>query len=123
MAPSQRANVIAAHVTSAVADPSYIERLKAGLGYGGDGEAGDPPSLRQAWTPVSEESDLVPVEVVEGSVPLDLMGRFCRIGPNPQFSYNNKAYHPFDGDGTIHQVEFDGGKIRYQLQLESLGKS
>jgi carotenoid cleavage dioxygenase len=43
-----------------------------------------------------------------------LAGCFLRNGPNAQFDPPSaKHYHWFDGDGMIHQVQFDQGKATY----------
>lgn len=55
------------------------------------------------------------VEVVEGSIPFDLDGMYCRNGPNPV--YNSRRYHWFDGDAMLHNLRFDGqGRAFYTNQ-------
>lgn len=49
------------------------------------------------FAPVSKEHVSLPVEVVEGSIPLNLNGAFCRNGPNPIRNVQKKRYHWFDG--------------------------
>lgn len=52
---------------------------------------------------------------VEGVVPKDLAGYFLRTGPNNQFEpIDVEAYHPFDGDGMIHQIQFKNGEATYR---------
>jgi len=65
------------------------------------------------YAPVSEEHVAEDLEVI-GEIPADLKGYFMRIGPNPVFVANPAKYHIFDGDGMVHQVEFDGGKATYR---------
>ena len=48
-----------------------------------------------------------------GSVPTELKGAFLRIGANPVFVNDPESYHPFAGDGMIHKVFFDDGKVTY----------
>ena len=42
-----------------------------------------------------------------------MSGAFLRIGANPVFVNDPASYHPFAGDGMIHEVVFEGGKARY----------
>ena len=65
------------------------------------------------WAPVQEEHVARDLEVI-GEVPADLDGYFMRIGPNPVYVADVAAYHIFDGDGMIHQVEFKDGKATYR---------
>jgi len=65
------------------------------------------------YAPVSEEHVAEDLTVI-GEVPADLEGYFMRIGPNPVFVANPAAYHIFDGDGMIHQIDFGGGKATYR---------
>ena len=63
--------------------------------------------LEGNFTGVSEEVTLQCPEV-EGQIPADLAGHFLRNGPNPEFTPPMPdLYHPFDGDGMLHQVQFD----------------
>lgn len=79
------------------------------------------PFLQGLMAPVSEERDDRNLEV-EGELPAGLRGMFVRTGPNPQFAPMG-AYHPFDGDGMLHAVYFDGdGTARYRNRwIESRG--
>lgn len=65
------------------------------------------------WAPVDEEHVDRDLEVI-GEIPADLDGYFMRIGPNPTYVADVSAYHIFDGDGMIHQVEFKEGKATYR---------
>lgn len=49
------------------------------------------------FAPVSKEHVSLPVEVVEGTIPSNLNGAFCRNGPNPIRDVQKKRYHWFDG--------------------------
>jgi len=72
------------------------------------------PYLAGNFAPVREEVDLA-CPTVEGTIPRDLAGFFLRTGPNPQFEPIDPAlYHPFDGDGMLHEVEFRGGRATYR---------
>ncbi len=78
------------------------------------------PFLSGLMTPVTDERDDQDLEVV-GSIPAGLSGMFVRNGPNPQFAPSGK-YHPFDGDGMIHAVYFEDGRVRYRNRwVESKG--
>ena len=50
---------------------------------------------------------------VEGELPADLVGAYFRNGPNPLLPPKNR-YHPFDGDGMVHGVYFQGGSAGYR---------
>lgn len=70
--------------------------------------------LEGNFAPVQEEVAL-PCTDVEGTIPTDLAGFFLRNGPNVQFEpIREDLYHPFDGDGMIHQIEFKEGKATYR---------
>lgn len=73
----------------------------------------DPPNpyLDGNYRPVLEESTIELLEVV-GSLPSALKGRVLRNGPNPL--YPPTPYHLFDGDGMVHSLHFDGGKVSYR---------
>ncbi len=66
------------------------------------------------FAPTHEEVTLACPEV-QGTLPQDIDGFFLRIGPNAAFDPPDPSlYHPFDGDGMIHQVEFRGGQALYR---------
>ena len=72
------------------------------------------PYLAGNFAPIRREADLACTESI-GTIPKDLAGFFLRNGPNNQFDpVSAEAYHPFDGDGMIHQVEFRDGLARYR---------
>lgn len=55
----------------------------------------------------------MPEDVLEGQAPKTLNGAFLRNGPNPQhFAKSNRA-HWFEGDGMIHQVRLEKGRVFY----------
>jgi carotenoid cleavage dioxygenase-like enzyme len=73
------------------------------------------------YAPVREEHVATDLKVI-GELPADLNGYFLRIGPNPVFVPDVAAYHIFDGDGMIHQVEFKAGVATYRNRfVESAG--
>ena len=70
--------------------------------------------LRGNFAPTAAEVDRSLVEV-EGEIPSDLVGDFLRVGPNPLVEpLSLERYHPFDGDGMVHQVGFRGGRAHYR---------
>jgi carotenoid cleavage dioxygenase len=78
------------------------------------------PFFTGLMAPVSDERDDRDLQV-EGRLPAGLQGIFTRNGPNPQFAPLG-AYHPFDGDGMIHALYFEDGRVRYRNRwIESAG--
>ncbi len=75
--------------------------------------ANDHPYLNGPWTPQHEEVNAYELEVIEGAVPTDLDGVYLRNTEN-QIHAPLGRYHPFDGDGMIHQIEFRRGVVSYR---------
>ena len=71
------------------------------------------PYLNGAWTPLHEEVDVAELQVTFGAIPEDLDGVYLRNTEN-QIHQPLGRYHPFDGDGMIHQISFSGGKASYR---------
>jgi carotenoid cleavage dioxygenase-like enzyme len=71
------------------------------------------PWLRGAFAPVRDELDTNDL-AVEGRLPGELVGSYVRNGPNPQFTPLGSYTFPFDGDGMVHMVTFEGGRARYR---------
>jgi carotenoid cleavage dioxygenase len=71
------------------------------------------PYLNGAWTPLVEEVDADDLDVIEGAIPLDIDGVYLRNTEN-QIHQPLGRYHPFDGDGMIHQIEFKDGRASYR---------
>jgi carotenoid cleavage dioxygenase-like enzyme len=76
-----------------------------------DGETLRNPFLTGNFAPVRSEDDFD--LVVTGTMP-DITGTLYRIGPNPQFEPDARAYHWFGGDGMVHAFDIAGGKVRYR---------
>jgi carotenoid cleavage dioxygenase len=74
--------------------------------------AADQPDLRGNLAPVDTELDVDRCELT-GELPPGLQGSFVRNGPNPMFEPLGR-YHMFDGDGMLHGVTFDGGRVSYR---------
>lgn len=70
------------------------------------------PFLERGYAPLRIEYDDVEAEI-EGAWPAGLIGRFYRIGPNPQFEPRG-AYNPLMGDGMVHRFDVRDGRVRYR---------
>lgn len=71
------------------------------------------PYLNGAWTPLHEEVTAIGLDVIEGAIPQDIDGVYLRNTEN-QVHQPLGRYHPFDGDGMIHQIDFRNGTARYR---------
>ena len=71
------------------------------------------PYLNGAWTPLHEEVDASELDVIEGVVPDDIDGIYIRNTEN-QVHQPLGRFHPFDGDGMLHQIDFQGGRASYR---------
>jgi carotenoid cleavage dioxygenase len=72
----------------------------------------DHPYRTGAWLPNRREWQADELDV-EGEIPADLAGVYLRNTENPVHE-SIGLYHPFDGDGMIHQVAFADGKASYR---------
>ena len=72
----------------------------------------DHPYRSGAWRPQVHEWDAEP-DVVEGELPADLDGMYLRNTENPLHPPLTH-YHPFDGDGMLHLLEFRNGQAAYR---------
>ncbi|MDA0978361.1 MAG: carotenoid oxygenase family protein [Proteobacteria bacterium] len=70
------------------------------------------PYFQGNFAPVQAEHN-EPCHEVIGEIPAGLNGAFLRIGANPVFVSDPEKYHPFAGDGMIHEVVFSQGKATY----------
>jgi carotenoid cleavage dioxygenase len=73
----------------------------------------DHPYRTGAWQPNLAEWDATELDVVEGAIPHDLEGVYLRNTENPVHP-SIGMYHPFDGDGMIHQLHLGGGQASYR---------
>lgn len=71
------------------------------------------PYLSGPWTPQHEEVNAFDLEVIEGAIPTDIDGVYIRNTEN-QVHTPLGRYHPFDGDGMLHQISFQNGKADYR---------
>jgi carotenoid cleavage dioxygenase len=62
--------------------------------------------------PIHQEDVFDQLPVI-GEVPRDLNGLYVRNGPNPFFAPDWR-YHAYDGDGMLHAVRFDRGRVVYR---------
>jgi carotenoid cleavage dioxygenase len=72
----------------------------------------DIPALDGNNAPVHEELVLEDLPAI-GEVPPDLNGLYVRNGPNAYYPPDWR-YHAYDGDGMLHAVSFDHGRIGYR---------
>ena len=71
------------------------------------------PYLNGAWTPQHAELTAADLDVIEGAIPTDIDGIYLRNTEN-QLHQPLSRYHPFDGDGMIHQIDFHNGRASYR---------
>ncbi len=71
------------------------------------------PYLNGAWTPQLEQVTATELDVIEGAIPHDIDGIYLRNTEN-QIHDPLGRYHPFDGDGMIHQINFQNGTASYR---------
>ncbi len=72
------------------------------------------PYLQGNYAPIDEERDFNDTELtVEGKVPENLVGAFMRNGANTAYEPIHYVY-PLDGDGMIHSLYFNKGKVHYR---------
>ena len=70
------------------------------------------PYRSGAWQPNHREYDATELEV-EGEIPVGLRGVYLRNTENPLHDAIGR-YHPFDGDGMLHSIVFDNGRVQYR---------
>jgi carotenoid cleavage dioxygenase len=72
----------------------------------------DIPALNGNNAPVNREDVFTEMEII-GLVPRDLNGLYVRNGPNAYFPPDWR-YHAYDGDGMLHAVQFQNGRVTYR---------
>ncbi len=70
------------------------------------------PALDGNNAPVADEIQAGDLAVI-GEIPVDLNGMYVRNGPNAYFPPNWR-YHAYDGDGMLHAIYFDRGRVSYR---------
>lgn len=64
------------------------------------------------FAPWPMEGDVHDLEII-GEVPAELRGSFFRNSSNPQYA-PAPSYHWFEGDGMIHALRIEDGKVHYR---------
>jgi carotenoid cleavage dioxygenase-like enzyme len=72
----------------------------------------DIPALSGNNAPVDREDVFDDLQVI-GKMPDDFAGLYVRNGPNAFFPPTWR-YHAYDGDGMLHAVRFDHGRVSYR---------
>jgi len=84
-----------------------LDRIRSSL------QPSNHPYLNGAWTPQHEEVNATDLRVIEGAIPAEISGVYLRNTEN-QVHQPLGRFHPFDGDGMIHQIAFENGKANYR---------
>lgn len=72
----------------------------------------DVPVLQGGYGPIDHEVICDDLQVI-GEIPANLNGLYVRNGPNRRFEAEGR-YHWFDGDGMLHSVRFERGRVQYR---------
>lgn len=75
----------------------------------------DHPYRTGPWRPNVAEYTCTDCDI-EGDLPEDLNGIYIRNTENPMLPSLGR-YHPFDGDGMLHSVVFERGRVQYRNRL------
>jgi carotenoid cleavage dioxygenase len=70
------------------------------------------PALNGNNAPIHDELVLENLPVI-GELPADLNGLYVRNGPNAYYPPDWR-YHAYDGDGMLHALRFDRGRLTYR---------
>jgi all-trans-8'-apo-beta-carotenal 15,15'-oxygenase len=54
------------------------------------------------------------IDNIEGKIPADLQGTLFRNGPGLLEVNGQRLHHPFDGDGMVCAIAFDGGRAHFR---------
>jgi len=65
------------------------------------------------FAPLLVECDAADI-VIEGEMPCDLNGALYRTGPNPMFPPLAASHHWFLGEGMVHALFVEDGRVRYR---------
>jgi carotenoid cleavage dioxygenase len=71
------------------------------------------PHLSGNFAPLLAECDANDL-VIQGEMPRDLNGALYRIGPNPQFPPLGQSHHWFLGEGMVHGLFIENGRVSYR---------
>ncbi|MGN6694366.1 MAG: carotenoid oxygenase family protein [Aquihabitans sp.] len=69
--------------------------------------------LSGVFAPTNEEHDDRDL-AVEGELPAGLAGAYLRNGPNVLFPPLGSYTYPLEGDGMVHGIWFEDGRVRYR---------
>jgi all-trans-8'-apo-beta-carotenal 15,15'-oxygenase len=68
--------------------------------------------VRRLWTEdLPHEHGFEPLDV-EGALPAELRGTLYRNGPGLFGQHGRRYSHPFEGDGAVTAVRFEGGRVK-----------
>jgi carotenoid cleavage dioxygenase len=70
------------------------------------------PYLQGNYAPVPHEAEVFDLPVT-GQLPRELTGRYLRIGPNPEGSFDRPDYHWFLGTGMVHGFRLRDGRAEW----------
>ena len=90
-----------------VAPPRAVDGAAAGASPRGYDRADWASSFRN----VALELDDVPLTAARGAIPPELKGTLYRNGPGRLERGGQWVHHPFDGDGMITALRFEGGRV------------
>lgn len=71
------------------------------------------PFLSGNFAPLLLEGEAHDVPIV-GEIPKQLAGTLYRNGPNPQFPPLDERHHWFLGDGMVHALRVEGGRVSWK---------
>lgn len=69
--------------------------------------------LTGVFAPQRDEVDVDDL-TVHGELPADLHGSYLRNGPNLRYDPIGSYVYPIDGDGMVHRIHLDGGRVGYR---------
>jgi len=69
--------------------------------------------LQGIMRPVAGEITVPDCEVI-GEIPAAMRGLLIRNSPNQRFEPIGSTYHFFDGDGMVHAMRFEDGRVSYK---------
>lgn len=97
--------------TSAAAATPISARSAPGAGAPGE------RLFRRLWTlDLPREHGFEPLEI-EGTLPAELRGTLFRNGPGQHGQHGRRYSHPFEGDGAVTAVRFEGGRALGASQI------
>ena len=96
---------------------SFLKTLLIGLSLSDD-QASYTEDAGGLFRTMEEHPERVKLEKIDGEVPSWLKGSMFRNGPG-QYEYGQDHFkHIFDPSAIIQKIEFDNGKVHYQVKSE-----